>query len=510
MKKRSIFFLGVVMAVSFLGLIILQTNYIKLTADMRIEQFDETVNRSLYQVVRILEEQETMQYLYKNMSVPSSQTKIVSSPVNSAFKNSGNVTMIEKSYVQSDSDYSCVRVKPRIFISMRHGTNTIQEMSRVMQNKLKERYQKERALLDDILIRLLCESYIRPIEERIDFEQVGEILEQELESNGISIPHFYTIVSSDGAEIYRSKNFDADKIREKNHYMQVLFPNDPNTQRNYLKVYFPTKKKYILDSLSLTLPSVIFTAMLLFTFILTIVIISRQKRLSEMRTDFMNNMTHELKTPVSSISLAAQMLNDKSLSNSPTMIQQLSGVIKDETKRLAQQIDKVLQISIFEKESAALKLKEMDVNELVLNVAANFAIKVEAKGGRIDTELDADDSLAMLDEVHFTNIIYNLMDNALKYSDKPLILDLRTWNEKNKVFISIEDNGIGIKRSDLKRIFDKFYRVPTGNVHNVKGFGLGLAYVKKVVLDHKGKIEVESEFNKGTKFIISIPLKKEK
>lgn len=229
-----------------------------------------------------------------------------------------------------------------------------------------------------------------------------------------------------------------------------------------------------------------------------------------MRTDFMNNMTHELKTPVSSISLAAQMLNDKSLSNSPTMIQQLSGVIKDETKRLAQQIDKVLQISIFEKESAALKLKEMDVNELVLNVAANFAIKVEAKGGRIDTELDADDSLAMLDEVHFTNIIYNLMDNALKYSDKPLILDLRTWNEKNKVFISIEDNGIGIKRSDLKRIFDKFYRVPTGNVHNVKGFGLGLAYVKKVVLDHKGKIEVESEFNKGTKFIISIPLKKEK
>ena len=129
------------MAVSFLGLIILQTNYIKLTADMRIEQFDETVNRSLYQVVRILEEQETMQYLYKNMSVPSSQTKIVSSPVNSAFKNSGNVTMIEKSYVQPDSDYSCVRVKPRIFISMRHGTNTIQEMSRVMQNKLKERYQ---------------------------------------------------------------------------------------------------------------------------------------------------------------------------------------------------------------------------------------------------------------------------------------------------------------------------------------------------------------------------------
>lgn len=153
-------------------------------------------------------------------------------------------------------------------------------------------------------------------------------------------------------------------------------------------------------------------------------------------------------------------------------------------------------------------MEEMDINEMILNISSNFAIKVENTGGKIELDLDAEDCFALVDEIHFTNIVYNLMDNALKYSRGPLNLHLKTWNEKNNLLISIQDNGIGMKKSDQKRIFDKFYRVSTGNVHNVKGFGLGLAYVKKVVTDHKGTIRVESELNVGTKFIISIPLKK--
>lgn len=409
----------------------------------------------------------------------------------------------------SGTNYSCTRVKPRVFISTRHGSNTIQESSRIMQNKLRERYLHDRALLDDILIRLLSESYIRPIEDRINFQQLNEILDRELDACGLNIPHYFSVINKEGNEIYRSKGFEAGQ-NEKDYYtqVQVLFPNDPNPQPNYLKVFFPTKHSHIKNSMNLTLPSLIFTSLLLFTFILTIYLISRQKRLSEMRTDFMNNMTHELKTPVSSISLASQMLNDSTITKSPGMILQLAGIIKDETKRLSQLIDKVLQMSIFEKESTALKLKEMDINELILNIAGNFAIKVESKGGSIETDLNAEDPFACVDEVHFTNIIYNLMDNALKYSKDALRLTLRTWNDKNKLVISIEDNGIGMKKNHLKRIFDKFYRIPTGSVHDVKGFGLGLAYVKKVVTDHKGTIRVESEPNIGTKFIISIPLKK--
>lgn len=494
--------LGIIMAVSFFGLIILQTKYMKLTAEMRSEQFNESVKKSLYGVVRMVEEEETLQYLNKNLTTPSGRTKITTSP-SFDFDPSGISKLMD-----TTKRYSCTRVKPKVFISMKHGSNTIQESSRILQNKLRERFIHERALLDDILIRLLSESYVRPIEERIDFQQLNEILDKELDINGLYLPHYFSVIDKDGKEIYRSKGFDEEGENDSEYYTQILFPNDPNPQSNYLRVYFPTRKNYIMGSLTLLIPSVIFTALLLFTFIFAIIIISRQKRLSEMRTDFMNNMTHELKTPVSSISLAAQMLNDKSVPKSQAMIEQLSGVVSSETKRLTQQIDKVLQMSIFEKESSALKLVEMDINDLIITISSNFAIKVENTGGTIETDLDAEDCYALVDEIHFTNIIYNLMDNALKYSKGPLNLQIKTWNEKSNLLISVEDNGIGIKRSDQKRIFDKFYRVSTGNLHNVKGFGLGLAYVKKVVTDHKGSIHVESELNKGTKFIISIPLKK--
>ncbi len=498
--------LTVVMAFSFFSLIGLQAYYLKLNMEMRADQFSEEVKRSLYEVAKLLEEEETMQYLNKNLSTPSSRTRITvnKSPI---FLTEEEEQMQKlKNLSDSTRRYSTVRVKPNVFISMKHGSNSIQESSKIIQNKLKERFLHNRALLDDILIRLLSETYIKPIEERIDFSLLNELIDKEFENNGINAKHYFCVINNEGKEIYRSADFE-DNATDMESYSQQLFPNDPAPQSNYLKLYLPTTQKFITSS-SLFLPSVVFTGLLLFTFIFALIIISRQKRLSEMRTDFMNNMTHELKTPVSTISLAAQMLNDDGVAKTPTMVGHLSRTIKDETQRLTQQIDKVLQMSIFEKESAALKLQEMDINELILTIAGTFAIKVENTKGDIQTELDAQNPNAWVDEVHFTNIIYNLMDNAVKYSNGPLILRLKTWNERNRLFISIEDNGIGIKKNNLKRIFDKFYRVPTGSIHNVKGFGLGLAYVKKVVQDHKGTIKVESEYAKGTKFIISIPQKK--
>ncbi len=498
--------LSIVMAVSFFSLIGLQSYYLKLNVDMRADQFSEEVKRSLYEVAKLLEEEETMQYLNKNLTTPSQRTRITTK--SSVFMTDEEEQMQQlKTIGDSAKKYSTVRIKPNVFISMKHGSNSILESSKIIQNKLKERFLHNRALLDDILIRLLSETYIKPIEDRLDFALLNELIDKGFENNGINAKHYFCVINNEGKVVYRSANFD-DEATDMESYSQLLFPNDPAPQANYLKVYLPTTQKFITSS-SLFLPSAIFTGLLLFTFIFSLIIISQQKRLSEMRTDFMNNMTHELKTPVSTISLAAQMLNDDGVTKSQEMIGHLSRTIKDETKRLTQQIDKVLQMSIFEKESSALKLQKMDINELILTIAGTFAIKVENTGGDIQTELDAENAVANVDEVHFTNIIYNLMDNAVKYSNGPLILRLKTWNEKKKLFISIEDNGIGIKKNNLKRIFDKFYRVPTGSIHNVKGFGLGLAYVKKVVQDHKGTIKVESEFNKGTKFIISIPQKQE-
>ena len=256
-----------------------------------------------------------------------------------------------------------------------------------------------------------------------------------------------------------------------------------------MRIHFPEMDKYIYSSVWFVIPSLIFTVVLLITFIFTIVIIFRQKKYTELKNDFINNMTHELKTPISSISLAAQMLND-------------------ESKRLRFLVEKVLQMSMFDKNRAIYKSKELDLNEMVYNIANTFTLRVEHTGGKIYTEVEAVDSTVYVDEMHFQNVIFNLLDNAVKYRkpDTPLDVFLKTWNEEDAIMLSIRDTGLGIKRDNLKKIFDKFYRVHTGNVHDVKGFGLGLAYVKQIVDINGGEITVESEYGKGTTFTIKLPI----
>ena len=275
-----------------------------------------------------------------------------------------------------------------------------------------------------------------------------------------------------------------------------------------VRVHFPDINSYIFSSVRFVIPSMVFTLILLITFIFTIVVIFRQKRYSEIKNDFINNMTHELKTPIASISLAAQMLNDESLPKSEKMMKHLVGVVLDETKRLRFLVEKVLQMSMFDRKKASFKKKRLDLNEMVESIANSFTLRVEHTGGKIYVDVGAVDSAIYVDEVHFQNVIFNLMDNAVKYRnpDKPLDIYLKTWNDERGLYLSVRDTGLGMKRDDLKKIFDKFYRVHTGNLHDVKGFGLGLAYVKKVVDLHDGDIKVESEQGKGTTFTIKLPV----
>jgi two-component system phosphate regulon sensor histidine kinase PhoR len=223
-------------------------------------------------------------------------------------------------------------------------------------------------------------------------------------------------------------------------------------------------------------------------------------------------MTHELKTPISSISLAAQMLNDDVVTKSPNMMKHLGGVIGVESRRLRFLVEKVLQMSMFDRKSTSFNKKELDLNELLEQIASTFSLRVEHTGGKINMEIEAVDSAIYADEVHFQNAITNLLDNAVKYRkpDQPVDIHIRTWNENDLLCFSISDNGRGIKRENAKKIFDKFYRVHTGNVHDVKGFGLGLAYVKEIINLHDGDIRCESELGKGTKFVITLPVISEK
>lgn len=247
---------------------------------------------------------------------------------------------------------------------------------------------------------------------------------------------------------------------------------------------------------------------LIFAFYYTIATISRQKKLSVIKNDFISNMTHEFKTPISTISLAAEMLNDDTVIKTPEKQQRFVKMIRDENKRLSILVESILQTSILDKGEFKLKRSDIDVHEIINQAIQNTQLLIDQRQGTITKQLDAFKCLINADKVHLTNIIFNLIDNAIKYTkDSPNIL-ITTKDTLEGIEISVKDNGIGISKENQRKIFDKFYRVPTGNVHNVKGFGLGLSYVLAVVEKHNGTINVVSELGKGSTFKIVMPYKK--
>lgn len=520
MKKSAIWILSVIIGVSFLCLLYLQVRYVEEMASMRRSQFEESVSRSLAQATRKMELAETKKHLEKdvtNMLRAEAQNRALEAQrtgkkTDSIQINLNTATLrLPKEEELSHSSFQ-IRISERspsnvptaVFSTGRDITQT----SQLLQEMLKTRYVYQRALLEEVVYSVLQTASDKPLEDRINFRQLDFHIKGELKNNGIDIPFHFSVVDRNNKEIYRCSDYvyDNEKV-----YSRILFENDPPARIAYVNVFFPTQNQYIYNSVRFMIPSLIFTLILLFTFITTVYIISRQKKLTELKNDFVNNMTHELKTPISTISLAAQMLNDPAVGKSPAMFKHISGVINDETKRLRFQVEKVLQMSMFERQAAVLKMKEVDAHEIINSVVSTFRLKTEKYNGTLDAQLKASRTRIYVDEMHFTNVIFNLLDNAVKYrrQDVELSLKVHTWNDHNSLYIEIEDNGIGIKKENLRRIFDKFYRVHTGNVHNVKGFGLGLTYVKKIITDLKGSIKAESEVNIGTKFIITLPLLKE-
>ncbi len=516
MKQRTIWTIAIIMGLSFLGLLYLQLCYIREMANMKKEQFDESVNRALYQASRNLELNETLKYLEKDvnenermaMKVDSTGTRS-GKPNDGTIQHSHQYSAVGKDgTVYSSFELKTITTKPSTMpkgMILKNDKNSISEASKSLQEIVKNRYIYQKALLDEVVYSILYSASDRPLKERINFKLLDQDLRAELMNNGINIPYHFTVSTQDGREVYRCPDYTDEG--DEYSYSQVLFRNDPQSKMGVVRIHFPDMNNYIFSSVRFMIPSIIFTLVLLLTFIFTIVVIFRSKRYSEIKNDFVNNMTHELKTPIASISLAAQMLNDKSVTKSETMMAHLSGVINDESKRLRFLVEKVLQMSMYDRKKAVLKKRELDINEMVESIGNSFSLRVEHTGGKVYTEIEAVDSTIYVDEMHFQNVIFNLLDNAVKYRkpDEPLNVYVKTWNEDRKVCVSIRDTGIGIKKDNLKKVFEKFYRVHTGNVHDVKGFGLGLAYVKKMVDLHDGDIHVDSEYGKGTTFTIKMP-----
>lgn len=499
MKKSTIVILSIIMSCSFLALLSLQVRYIEEIVRMRHEQFDESVKRSLYNAAHKLELDETKRYLEKNA---------LESELKEPLGRQGIGTITHQYEYKSDGNISTFEMR-RTIIMPKHPTKKekdIPEASRSLQEVIRSRYAHQRSLMDEVIYEMMYTASNLPLEQRINFTSLDRDLQAELLHNGIDLPYHFTVSTSAGREVYRCSDYVAGN--ESNTYSQILFGNDAPNKMGILKIHFPTMNKYIYSSVRFMMPALFFTIVLCIAFVFSLIVIFRQKKVTELKNDFINNMTHEFKTPISTISLAAQMLTDGAVNKSPQMLQHITSIINDETKRLRFQVEKVLQISLFDQQKAMMKMRDLNIDELLTGVVNTFALKVEKNGGTITTQFDALDTTIFADEMHITNVVFNLMDNAVKYKrdDEALRLTIRTWNEHEKFCLSIQDNGIGIKKENLKRVFDRFYRVHTGNVHDVKGFGLGLAYVKKVIQDHHGTIRAESELGIGTKFIIVLPL----
>lgn len=274
----------------------------------------------------------------------------------------------------------------------------------------------------------------------------------------------------------------------------------------YLQVYFPSKEKELWSAvIPSLLMSILFTGLVLFCFGFVMYVIQRQKQVSEMKTDFINNMTHEFKTPIATISLASDSIASPIILNNPDKVMRFTNIIKEENKRMLNQVEKVLQMAMLDKKDFQLKLSQVDVHDLISTAAEHMNLKVLKRNGILRTDLKANSTTLTADSTHLSNIIHNMLDNAEKYSSENVDITISSENVKSGIQISISDNGIGMTKDQLKNIFEKFYRAHTGNIHDVKGFGLGLSYVKAIVDAHGGTINVKSELGKGSTFSIYLP-----
>ena len=370
---------------------------------------------------------------------------------------------------------------------------------------------KKAKKIKDVIQKMAREMEVKtiPVEKRINKENLEASLSKELAEKDIKNPFEYAVITSSPGQNkvpIKSAGFQIDK---KNQVHRVsLFPNDLFRKTDSLLLYFPEQGSIILKSLSgLMLVSLFFTLIIILSSILAIMTMLRQKKISDIKTDFINNMTHEFKTPIATISIAVDSINNPKVIEVPDRIKSFTRIIKEENNRMNSRVEQVLQMALLDSSEFRLNLIPVDINALVQKVAGNLRLQVENREGTLEVSPLAANAIVEADEIHLSNVIMNLLDNANKYSPGKPEIRVTTENNGPAVDITVEDKGLGMNPETQRKIFEKFYRLPSGNIHNVKGFGLGLSYARAIVLAHKGEIRVRSEAGKGSTFVVSLPTK---
>jgi two-component system, OmpR family, phosphate regulon sensor histidine kinase PhoR len=493
MNEKYIRLLIAISSAAVLGLIAIQVYWVRNSFTLKEQQFSINVNKALDEVVRLIEEKEMMDINLNKIEHPGMA-------------------------ISSENDHTIVIDHGDGGVSIRPLGETQSFQDSSFQAQLNEQgvdhsqILEQSGLLDDIMGGMLDLEIYRDIAERVDTAFIDSLVYEELEKKGIKARLVFGVFNKYGkAEVLpiHAKEFEQQFLTES--YKALLFPNDPLQEINYLRVYFPQQKNYLIGQMwSMLAVSGLLLLVIMFLFSYSIGTIYKQKKLSDIKNDFINNMTHELKTPIATISLACEALNDPDMMKSEKGMSTYVNMIGEENKRLGLLVEKVLRTAIFEQGEMQLQVNRINLHEVIENVIRNISIQVTGKKGKIITHLDAANPVIYGDHLHLSNVIYNLIDNAIKYCHESPIVEITTRDESGGIAIAFRDNGIGISRENLSRIFDKLYRIPTGNVHNVKGFGLGLSYVKGVVEKHGGRVEVESELKKGSTFTIHLQHEHEK
>lgn len=517
MNKKAIWLIVGLMSIALVGIILMQAYWINYSIKLNEAQFDKNVRLAIDNVSKVLERQEKDAFAY-DLFLPDRNNFMMYEEIFLHF-NDDPKAEIEFSFYKELSTDSFPDVWSNVarnLVSM-----DVDELNRSSE----ETYRQLRERINRTL------QNQQSIARRIDTIQLNKLLAEELDIKGIDLPYKYGVFSrhyrnfvytnfKEANPNVRAKSVNTNLKSANSNYIEELRNSDyrvnlfPETSMitgkmdspGFLILFFPTRTKFLWSSAWLMLlGSILFTAIILFCFYYTIRVIFEQKKLSEIKSDFLNNMTHEFKTPIATISLAADSITSPIISGSAEKVKRFATIIKEENKRMNSQVEKVLQMALLDKQEYKMKFKSVDVNEIIEKAAKNISLQIEKKAGVLHTQLDANSPLIEADETHFTNVVHNLLDNANKYSPESPEITISTKDVNNGIEISVKDKGIGMNKEARKHIFDKFYRVSTGNLHDVKGFGLGLSYVKAILTAHKGQISVKSEEGKGSEFILFFP-----
>lgn len=525
MNKKLFVLLVILMSMSLVGIIFVQGYWIKTSVEDKEEQFSNAVADILDEVADKVESRERNDY-YDRLaalvdSIGSPQTTqlrnffFVDRDINSneiLFYSHG---ILEEDYGISSTFFDSFSEDDTTLIknyTSKRTTTILKEDFGLDGKRYKltpiQKLEKfgglssmEKAQFDDVFMEAAKKV---PIHNRVSKQEIELLLSRELENRGINIDYEYGVYSQGYPTKVKSKKF---KFSETTLYKTPIFKDSEGNTNFSLLLTFPKKKKFLFESImGMAILSLIFTLVIVVAYTGAIYQLIRQKQISEIKSDFINNMTHEFKTPIATINLAVEAIRNPKSFNDKDKVLRYLGMIRDENKRMHAQVENVLRISKLEKNQLDIRKDRVDVHDIVQDAVTHIELIVQDRGGYVKAHLNAERVEVLANEMHFTNVIVNILDNAVKYSPEAPKIDVFTEVAKNFIIIKIQDQGAGMSKAVLKKVFEKFYREHTGDIHNVKGHGLGLAYVKRIVDDHQGEVYAESEKGKGSTFYIKLPL----